>query len=553
MLKIKPLICSVFKTYLYLFTLISLPIVFAESIKTDAAIIITDIKIEVKVIYADTKDSWLYEFANQYHIKTKDSVIKNLLPMDIGDSVTQEQVIEAERLLRKKGYLRDAELTLNAQGILNVVVVDNWTLFPTVNFGRKGGENSSALGIRDSNLLGLGISTTLKYQSDHEKSGYRFRISSPINWIDFSTVHLILENYDIGSIKHIVYQKPFYTRTSKNMFYSLFNQSDIDNTYFQNDVELGTARTKTTSMAYTYGWHNIEINDKSFRTLVGVSSFRRELISYSDASLAKLFNIRDKSYIWWGTELFQSQFKVLRNIHLMTNKEDINLGLQSQFKVGLGNISFVESDQNIAPELLPTYYLNHSESRSMMLKLSYEASLGQRINDTLILHKLTLDAEKYDTEALGSYYSGSYKLEFFQPINDKYTLFSGNRFSYVNDYRDTPHSLGAEDGLRGYPLQYQYGQKIWLSSFELRYYSDVELWETFGFAWVAFYDVGRAWDNISTKNTETGMLSSVGIGLRVFPIITSGNNVIHIDFAKPNSDNADIGKWQWRLQIKSRF
>ena len=215
---------------------------------------ITSIKIIVKDVYGNDNLHWLQESANKYHINTKQSVVFSLLAIRVGDSVSAEQLREAERLLRDQSYLRDAELTLSEDGTLQVTVVDNWTLFPTFSFNRTGGQNSSAIGIRDTNLLGLGVAATFSYKKDEQKSGYRFRITAPTSGTNHSFTSLVLEEYDTGSQKALSYVKPFYSIETENMWQTNIKTSDLENTFYQNDDELGITTSSNNQFQINFGW-----------------------------------------------------------------------------------------------------------------------------------------------------------------------------------------------------------------------------------------------------------------------------------------------------------
>jgi len=169
------------------------------------------------------------------------------------------------------------------------------------------------------------------------------------------------------------------------------------------------------------------------------------------------------------------------------------------------------------------------------------------------LQSLNVVLDLYKNDAIQDYQTFNYNIEFFYPLSDKYTLYNNTSLAYTSEFRGLPLGLGGDTGLRGYPTQYQYGRKRWLSNLELRYYSDYELWDSLAFGLAAFVDIGRAWDNPSLPNIESKALSSVGIGLRIFPKISSGRNVVHVDLARPFSNNAEFANWAWRVQVRHTF
>lgn len=521
---------------------------FLSSFAATSSIKITSIIITVKDVYGNANLHWLQESANKYHINTKQSVVISLLAIKEGDSVSAEQLREAERLLRDQSYLRDAELTLSDDGILQVTVVDNWTLFPTFSFNRTGGQNSSAVGIRDTNLLGLGVAATFSYKRDEQKSGYRFRITAPTSSTNHSFTSLVIEEYDTGSQKALSYVKPFYAIETENMWQTSIKTSDLESTFYQNDDELGITTSSDNQFLINFGWLDSYQNDTAYRTLAGLSYDSVELLEFDSPLLLNLYSLRKRVYLWWGKEQFESRFEVLKNIFIIDNKEDINLGWHSRYRIGAGSIETIDKDQ---PN--PDNFNRNITHKSSMLKFASTFGFGNYVGSSLFLHSVNLNTEFYKNDRIEHFYSTNYTLDIFYPFAEQFSFYSGNQFSYISEFRQEPSSIGGDTGLRGYPTSYQWGKKRFLSNIEFRYYSNTVLWDTFSIGYVAFTDIGRAWQSDEFKNLEKGTLKSVGVGIRIFPSMASGRNVVHVDFARPYSNNAKINEWEWRVQVRNSF
>lgn len=507
---------------------------------------INSVDITVNNIYDNEDLSWLQESANNYHIKTRQSVILSLLAVRVGDRVSPHQLLEAERLLRNQNYIRDAKLSLSEDGVLKVTVADNWTLFPTASFNRTGGQNSSAIGLRDTNLLGLGIAATINYKKDQQKSGYRFRLTAPTGRTNHSYASLVFEDFDTGSQKALSYVKPFYTSETENSWNAAVKTSDLENTFYQNDEEIGIATASNKKLRLNYGWLTNYQQNIANRTLVGFAYDTSELIEFNSPLLVDLYKVKKRAYLWWGKEQFESHFKELKNIFIIDNKEDINFGLHTRYSIGAGNIEIINYE-------MVSEFDDDRLNKAKMLKLSSSFAWGNQSGGSLLFHQFNLNAEVFDKNAIDHYYSAGYKLNVFYPFANQFSFYVGNQLSYVSEFRQVPSAVGGEAGLRGYPTSYQWGKRRFLSNFELRYYSKTVLWNTFSIGYVAFTDIGRAWQSSEFENLEKGTLKSVGIGMRIFPKVASGRNVVHIDFARPYSGNAQINDWEWRVQVKNSF
>jgi len=69
-----------------------------------------------------------------------------------------------------------------------------------------------------------------------------------------------------------------------------------------------------------------------------------------------------------------------------------------------------------------------------------------------------------------------------------------------------------DNGLRGYPLRYQAGERRALLTIEERFYTELYPWRLFRVGWAAFLDVGRVSGNDPRASPPLGTLYDVGIG-----------------------------------------
>ena len=62
---------------------------------------------------------------------------------------------------------------------MTVATRDLWTLLPDISFSRSGGENTSRLGFRESNLFGYGKRLSFTATENKERNGYLFVYDDP--------------------------------------------------------------------------------------------------------------------------------------------------------------------------------------------------------------------------------------------------------------------------------------------------------------------------------------------------------------------------------------
>ncbi len=97
----------------------------------------------------------------------------------------------------------------------------------------------------------------------------------------------------------------------------------------------------------------------------------------------------------------------------------------------------------------------------------------------------------------------SAKAEDFYRLSKEFTFYTKLQYDQRSrNYLDQPLDLGGETGLRGYPVQYQQGTQRWLSTAELRWYPQINIYQLLDMGFVAFADAGRASGGDIEQNTE---------------------------------------------------
>jgi hypothetical protein len=113
--------------------------------------------------------------------------------------------------------------------------------------------------------------------------------------------------------------------------------------------------------------------------------------------------------------------------------------------------------------------------------------------------------------------------------------------------------LGGDNGLRGYPLRYEAGTSRSLLTVEQRVFTD---WYPFRLVRVGgaiFTDVGRTWGRGVVGNSDLGLLSDAGFGLRLGNARSGLGSVLHIDLAFPLKSVPDNPKFQFLVQTMQSF
>jgi len=487
--------------------------------------------------------TFIHRWANAIHIDTKELTLKDeatffLTKCDKNFS----DMAELERYLRSRKYLRDAKVTSDEM-VENITVTtwDNWSLMPTISFGRQGGESTYSFGIKERNLLGLGIDAEFATYRNSQRKGYKVKTTIPLFRKQNIDLALRFADNDDGTQQSLFLQKHFVSFYTSDAYLFGFNEESRNDTIYQNDSELAIFAHDISYKNAEYAWLNYNDDDELVRYRVGLTQDLHEFSYTNNAdnnqNSSFLPQNRDFLYPWIGIDYIEKNFKKLTNIHLITQIEDFNHGWQFSSRLGLSD----GSKENSAWAL-------------------FQASInkGFEIHDNaLLLMDIALSGDIYDQQDHRLLLNVN--TEYFYNIDKNWGVYLNNtNIMSDNQYLDNPVSIGGNTGLRGFPLQYQHGEHSVKFTSEIRYYPYINIFKLFDLAGAAFFDTGRTFGDIeapgSNGNIENAWLYSVGIGARLYSPHSAGSQqVIHVDFAFPQSDNPDINNFEIRVEAKQSF
>jgi outer membrane protein assembly factor BamA len=485
----------------------------------------------------------LHRFANRFHITTKSWVIEERLTFAKGDELDEQDLKEAEAILRDQRYLRDARVRFmpncSPDEPVEVLVEtwDDWSLVPTLSFSRSGGENKSTIGVKQDNLLGMGIRTRFRYNQDEQRSGYELSLGSAVPWTKHANVFINLLDNDDGTQIQFIYDQPFYHLGTQRMRFAEFMQDQRVDDIFQNGNTRNSFNIDHHRYQLALGWQVFNANNISGRLSIGVSD-EQALFSIDEFSPSNdpLFLPADRQYQypWIAYEHLQRDIVVMENIYLIGQAEDINLGWQFRTQLGF-ELNDVGRQHDFGYHIL------------------MHAKKGTLLGDGLLLFSLNTRAD-LNTQS-PEHLRLDVNSEYFYPVSDALRLYGrlSSTFS-SNPFLDDPIVLDDDTGVRGYPRQYQHGNHRVSASIEARLYTGYNFYKLFDLGFASFVDAGRAFNGASEAfNESNDTLASIGIGARLFSTRSSTGGVVHIDFTTPLSDGENIDSWEWRLQMRSAF
>jgi hypothetical protein len=486
---------------------------------------------------------FLHRWANAIHIDTKQITLENEAAFFLNKCrKNAADIAELERHLRSRKYLRDAKITSDENNEnITVTTWDNWSLMPTISFGRQGGESNYSFGIKERNLLGLGIDAEIETYKNSQRKGYKVKTTIPLFSKKNIDLKLRFADNDDGTQQSLFLHKHFASFYTTNAYQLGFNETSRNDTIYQNDDELAIFAHDISYKNAEYAWLNFNNENSLSRYRVGITQDLHEF-SYTDnvndnPNSLFLPKNRDFIYPWVGFDYIEKDFKKLTNIHLITQTEDFNHGWQFTSRLGVSD---------------------GEKEHSAWALFQAEINKGFEIhNNALILMSIALNGDIYDQEDHRILLD--INTEYFYNFNSNWGFYLNNtNVISQNQYLDKPVTVGGSSGLRGFPLEYQHGEHSVKFTSEIRYYPYINIFKLFDLAGAAFLDTARTYGNIEAvgmeDNVENGWLYSVGVGARLYSPHSAGNHqVIHIDFAFPQSDNASIDTFEIRVEAKQSF
>ncbi len=481
----------------------------------------------------------LFRLANRLHIRTKRSTIAAQLLFATGERYNGHELTETERNLRKLPYIYDARVVPvryhDGRVDIKVITKDVWTLSPGISFGRAGGANNSQFDIQEENFLGWGKTLEFSRGRDVDRSTNSFlwgdRNVFGSRWTD----RLIYAQSSDGKQRSLQLVRPFYSLESK--WSVQLSAQEYDRTVSRyalgkigdqfNDDETSYEFSDGISKGLQNGWTR--------RWLAGMR-FTRDIFAATPGTSAPARTLppnRTLSYPFVGFDILQDDYEKIGDLNQIGRTEDLYLGTEVTGELGISEPAFgaLRDAVMLAASARTGFQFDSRQLLFLTSNFSSRVERGRTRN-------LIVDGSV-------NYYWR------WHPDWVLYASFNGT----VTDALDPDAQLliGGDSGLRGYPLRYEAGTSRALVTIEQRVYTD---WYPFRLARVgaaAFADVGRTWGSEVIGNSDQGLLSDIGFGLRLGNTRSGLGNVLHIDVAVPIGAPAGIAKVQLLIQTMQSF
>ena len=485
------------------------------------------------------EDKALYRLANALHIKTRPEVIASQLLFQPGDVFQMQELEESERLLRKTRYLGDAEIqpVRIENGVVDIEVRtrDDWTLKPSFSFGRSGGQNSSSVGLEEYNLFGRGTQIGIDYRSDVDRDSLTAHYSDANLFEKHYRVAADYSRNSDGFRQRVDFSKPFYALASLRAGGIALTRGRQIESLFDLGKPVSQYEHEFEQYEAFIGRSSGLQKNSARRWLVGVSHDKHVLrhAGIMPAPEDVVFKDRRFTYPFFGLEFVEDQFVKDKNVDQIGRVEDRHMGARLSARIGYSNKELGSTAD--AWHVRADY--RNSARPTKKSTLLYEASASGRLENGTGRNLMLSIAARFDRRQ-----------------SDK-RLFHARVVARIgkNLDLDNPVYIGGDNGLRGYPLRYQGGDKSLLITLEQRFFTDWYPFRLFRVGGAAFFDAGRTWGRTPAGGENLGWLQNAGVGLRIGNTRSSVGRVLHIDLAYPLKSAADISSVQLLIEAKRSF
>ena len=157
---------------------------------------------------------------NEWHLKTKNITIRNLLLLNKNQRFDSLLVKESERLVRSQDFVRDVSFSarptseMSDSVDINIRVLDNWSLIP--NFSTS--PSSNIMNLTEQNFIGSGHEVRVGYTKDMTGGPNSFSTNYYVpnirNTYISSTLHYEFDNEN-NHLKSVAIDRPFYSSLAR--------------------------------------------------------------------------------------------------------------------------------------------------------------------------------------------------------------------------------------------------------------------------------------------------------------------------------------------------
>lgn len=484
----------------------------------------------------------LYGLANTLHPLSREATVREQLTFAEGDVYVPTQLRDAERRLRSFGWLYDARVVpvRRCGDAVEIAVVtrDVWSILPTGDVNRSGGESSFALGVKDVNLLGRGETLGAFYQSGVDRDGIGMFYSDPSLVGSPWTLNVLGAANDDGGRLSVTVEEPFRSLDDRERRRLSVSVDERVRPLFDTGVRVAEFVDRSRAAEMEFARSTGRVDGWVRRWRVGVAHYDHEFaVEPGILQPARLPRDRAATYPFVGFEVLEDRWEAATNIDVIERAEDVYLGLQIDATLGLSPDALGADDGRVV--------ISTGVRDAARTSRGWLVSGFARIDGAVTLS---------DGEAENLI--GTLGARLYVPQGSRFGFFASAEGDWAEGLTvDRQLLLGGDNGLRGYPQRFQDGDRRLRIRVEERWFASAHPFRLFRYGAALFLDAGRAWfPGDEDDDDETGWLANVGVGLRISPTRAPTDSMIHIDLALPlRTGGRDVEDVQVSLTLRETF
>lgn len=473
----------------------------------------------------ESENTWLHNAANSIHIKTRKEVVERQLLFEQGDFYDPLLIEESERLLRGNPYINFAQIVperiCEDKVEIHVITVDSWTLTPGLSFSRSGGVNTTSIALEEHNVFGYGKEMSFNSKNDNERTQNKLRYIDNNLFGSRKVLGLELQDNSDGQAYGFKTGLPFFQFSSDHAWELSVSSITRENAIYDQGIITGGIGRDVNRFDTYYAWAESSTINSVNRYRIGwyykdETSFASE--KYPVVPVPE-DNLYSSPFIGWQRS--KRRYIQASNLFGVAITEDISIGYNADIQFGWINRNWGSTDNFLSFDATYERGFQPNSDHLVLWELNFGGLLG---NNT----------EKDSTiRVVGDWFlfhNSRSRLHIHSIIE------AGSHLSIDNQI-----SLGGDSGLRGYPQNYQNGDRKFLVSLEERYFFDWYPLHLVKTGISVFADVGSAWDS---KTQSSHSLGDIGFGFMVASTRQSSSKILRLDFAFPLDDNDSVDSFQ---------
>jgi len=483
------------------------------------------------------ENNFVFRFFNFLHFKTRQFVLEDQLLFKTGEPFSARLIEETERNIRSNRYIYDAWITpksyQDGKVDIEVKTQDTWTLSFGARYDNVGGESDSSVFIEERNLFGLGTRLTLASSSDVDRE--ENRISYNDN--NLTGRHIVFgfdySNNSDGHFRAFELQRPFYAFDVKHAYGTKLSSEILTEKIYSEGVITDQYQHEISEASLSYGFSQGLVRNRTLRWQMSINYNENKFRELDDGILTNPFPSDNKLiYPSIGANYIQNKYIKTQNFRHILRTEDVNMGRDFAGSIGWASTAWGSDENGIILNASFSDANHLSNNRIVLWNLS---GTGRGVSGGF---------ENVSAYANAIYHAPNFENQAFH---------ADFTFQLLHKPDDNNQlQLGGDNGLSGYPIRVQSGDRSILFNLEQRYYTDWHLLQLIHVGGSLFFNTGSAWTP-GDANQAFKLLSDVGFGLRLESSRSESGRTLHLDLAFPLNSEGGEDKWQFNVTTSGEF